>query len=152
MNYWVIALPFLLYLASFGMYWGSPKANRTLSANATDTAMGIAFIYQIAGPNFLTIDCSTPYYSISASLNVLLTLMILARLVRHSGNVRKAIGASTRIGGLCKTAATLLVESFALYAVSYILFIGPWGANSGATNIFFPILVEAQVRAVLMFL
>lgn len=114
--------------------------------------MGIAFIYQIAGPNLLAIDCVTPYYSISTSLNVLLMSMIVVRLVRNSRNVRSAIGASARVGGLYKTTVTVLVESGALYAVSYILFIGPWAANSVATNIFFPILVETQVRAVFMFL
>lgn len=131
MNYWVIAFPCLMFLASF--------------------AIGIAFIWEIAqtfslNSNSVTIaDFGTPYYAISISLNVLLTLMIVVRLVLHRKNIRKAMGA--RAAGLYGTAATLLVESCALYAVSYILFIGPWAIGSPVSNIFFPILAETQVIA-----
>ena len=78
--------------------------------------------------------------------------MIVTRLVRNSRNVRNAIGTPSRVGGLYKTTVTVLVESCTLYAVSYILFIGPWAAGSPATNIFYPILAETQVRTVFMFL
>ena len=158
MNYWVIAFPFLMYLGSFGMCWGSSKANRTPSAKATDLAMGIAYIYQVArtfdldATSGTLADFGTPYYAISISLNVLLTLMIVTRLIRHSRNIRIAMGASARVGGLYKTAITMLVESCALYAVSYILFIGPWAIGNPVSNIFFPILAETQVRGVYGFL
>lgn len=120
--------------------------------------MGIAFIYQISRPISLELDSvtvadfGTPYYSISISLNVLLTLLIVTRLVRHSRNVRNALGASARAGGLYKTAVTMLIESCALYAVSYILFIGPWAIGDPVANIFFPILAETQVRTVSTFI
>lgn len=113
--------------------------------------MGIAFIYQIAHTVSINSDSvtianfGTPYYSISISLNVLLTLMIVTRLVMYGKNVRNATGAPAKASGLYKTAVTMLVESCALYAVSYILFIGPWATGSPVSNIFFPILAETQV-------
>ena len=93
-----------------------------------------------------------PYLSISVSLNVLLALMITTRLVMHSGNVRTTAGTPAGVGRLCATVNTILIESSALYAVSLLLFVGSnytrsWNTSHPTAGIFFPILVEAQVRA-----
>lgn len=136
MNYWVIAFPCLMYLAA--------------------VAIGIAFINEVAqissiySDSVTIADFGTPYYAISISLNILLTLMIVARLARHSRNIRKAMGGSGTTRGLYSTAITMLVESCALYAVTYILFIGPWSIGNPVANIFFPILAETQVIAPLL--
>jgi len=45
---------------------------------------------------------------------------------------------------------TILVESCALYAVSFILFLGPWCANSRIANVFIPVVAETQVIAPLL--
>ena len=125
-----------------------------LLANLIDTAMGIAFIYQIARPislvsNAGTIeDFGTPYYSISLALNVILTLMIVGRLIIHGKNVRNAMGSPSGVNGLYKAIVGMLVESCALYAVSYLLFMVPWAAGSPVSNAFFPILAETQVRTI----
>ena len=74
--------------------------------------------------------------------------MIVIRLVLHSRNIRNAIGAPTGTTGLCKAVVTMLVESCALYAVNFLLFIGAWGAQSHVSDIFFPLLAVAQVRAI----
>ena len=85
---------------------------------------------------------SLPYFAISISLNILLTLMIVIRLVLHSRDIRAATGAPSRFIGLYKTVVTMLIECSALYTVTSLLVVGP---NIG--NIFLPILAEAQVRA-----
>lgn len=141
----------------FWYVFGSSTIQQQRSTNAIDTAMGIAFIFQISqtisiNSNSVTIaNFGTPYYSISISLNVLLTLMIVTRLVLYNRNVRNAMGAPVKARGLYNTAVTILIESCALYAVSYILFIGPWAIGSPVSNIFFPILAETQVRAFFTF-
>jgi hypothetical protein len=90
------------------------------------------------------------YFSISLSLNVLLTLMIVTRLILHSRNIRKAMGARDRpVGSYLGTIVTILVESSSLYAISFVLFIGPWRANNSIQYVFFPILAEVQVRTIL---
>lgn len=130
-NHWVIAFPCLMYLASVGI--------------------GIVFLALPVGDNFGTgISFGVPYYSISLSLNVLLTLMIVARLYLHTRRVRSAMGASAVTGGLYAVVVTMLVESCALYAISYLLFIVPWALESPTGNIFFPILAETQVIAPLL--
>lgn len=126
-SYWVIAFPSLMYLASI--------------------ATGIMFIYQQAAQNFdanpLAFDI--PYFAISVALNVLLTLMIVGRLVRHSRNIRDAMGPLVRPIRLYKAIVTIFVESSALYAISYILYIGPWIPAKPSQYIFFPILAQTQV-------
>ena len=91
-------------------------------------------------------DFSIPCVAISISLNVLLTLMIVIRLTLYSRNVRAATGSPAGIDGLYRAVATMLVESSALYTVNSLLLIGLWIANSGAADIFLPIVAETQVR------
>ena len=114
--------------------------------------VGIWFIYQTSLPssilNSLGSKTGIPYFSISISLNILLTLLIVIRLILHSRNIRNAMGAQAGAGGVYKAIVTMLVESSTLYAVSSILFIGPWGANSWVADFFLPILAQCQVRAV----
>ena len=71
--------------------------------------------------------------------------MIVTRILSHQRNT----GSSLRTGGIYKAVINMLIESCALYAVSYILFIGPWASGSSVSNIFFPILAETQVRIAL---
>ena len=127
------------------------------SINVIDTAMGIGFIYQLARPISLASagssiqDFGTPYYSISLSLNVILTITITTRLALHSKNVRTAMGTPGGTGGVYRAIITMLIESCALYAVSYLLFVAPWASQSSVSNAFFPILAETQVRVVSTF-
>ena len=148
MNYWVVAFPALMYLATLGKH-----SNQTVThhINFTGTAMGIALLYYQASKPYSAIwdsanpDFGAPYYSISFSLNALLTLMIVIRLILHSRNVRNAMGTEAGAVGMHKAIITMLVESAALYAVAFLLYIGSWGAQSPAQFIFLPVLTEAQV-------
>ena len=88
-------------------------------------------------------DFGLPYLSISVSLNILLTLMIIIRLVVYSRNIRTAMGV-TGTSGLCKAIATMFIESCALYAVSLVLVPGLPG--SGIVDAFLPVLAHTQVR------
>jgi len=99
------------------------------------------------------------YLAISVSLNILLTLMIVIRLILHGRQIRATIGSAFGISGLYKTVSTMLVESCALFAVSSLVVIGALAAYEDSWNpsifrpgsytvdIFFPILAETQVRA-----
>jgi len=136
-NYWVIGFPFLMYIASF--------------------AMGIVLIYfQITQPTTrrpspLAMRFNYPFFTISPSVNIILTLMIVGRLVVHRRNLQSAMGSSARTtSGLYKAVVTILVESCALYAASFILFLVPWGLQHPITNMFFPIVAQTQVIAPLL--
>ena len=90
------------------------------------------------------------YYSISLSLNLLLTLMITTRLVLHSRNIRNAVGALSGAGDLYAAVVTMLVESSALYTAALLLYFVPNAAGSYVAFIFIAI-GEIQVRAVFTF-
>jgi hypothetical protein len=106
------------------------------------------FIYKNAQPLYLTTatnDFGTPYFAVSISLNVLLTLMIVTRLILHIRNVRNTMGDTHKTGSLYRTIIVMLIESSALYAVIFLLFIGPNAADNALGNTFWPILNETQV-------
>ena len=75
--------------------------------------MGIMLVYQATevtdGVHF-SVWFGLPYFSISLSLNVLLTLMIVIRLMLHARDIRASMG-GTGIGGLYKVIVTMLIES-----------------------------------------
>jgi hypothetical protein len=145
MNYWVTAFPCLMYLATIGTSRVLRKLTVMFSANIAGTVTGIL---DKEGPNWFVSAVEIPYYSISLSLNVLLTLMIIARLALHSRNIRNAIGVSSGPGGLYTAIITMLVESSALNAIGYLLSIIPDALDSDITYIFSPLLGHMQVRSV----
>lgn len=133
-NHRVTAFPCVIYLATI--------------------ATGIYFIYQNSQPPITSEDATRQinsgisYISISVSLNIILTLMISIRLILHSRNIRGALGASAGpTNGLYTAIIATLVESSAPYAVALILYLGPWAANSPATNIFTAVIGDIQVIA-----
>ena len=119
--------------------------------HVVDTVTGIMLVHRSLQPNSgvwdpVAIYFGLSYLSISLSLNVLLTLMIVIRLVLHSRNIRAAIGAPSGLTGLYKAVVTMLIESSAIYAVSSLLYLGFWGSRSYVAEVFSAILTETQVR------
>ena len=119
--------------------------------------MRITFIYQFSRPIGIPWDSFTihqsgiPLFSISIALNVLLTLMIVARIVLVNRDIRNIMNAPVKLGGLYKAIVTSLVESCALYSVTCILWIASWNAGSPLSGVFYPVLVQIQVRVTLPF-
>jgi len=135
-----------------------------LRTNPIDIGMGIVTLYfqssVDSGASALGFSkFGVAYLSISVSLNVLLTLMIVIRLILHGRNVRTATGSLTGTSRLYKTISTMFIESCALFTVASMLVIGalvvyiysvtPYVYFIGRVivEIFFPILAEIQVRA-----
>ena len=140
-----------------GLFWYvlEPTTNwiRHL-ANVTNTATGIMFVYQLSRPDSIAVvnnalvHYGAPYFSITFSLNVLLTLMIVTRLILHRKKIRISMGATAGVAKLYKAAVTMLVESCALYVVTFLLFVGAWASGSILQYFFLQIFAQTQVRAV----
>lgn len=116
--------------------------------------MGTVYIYRgLVMPEDQAgrIDFGVPSYAISFSLSVLLTFMIVARLVLHNRRIQDTMGSQVRPGGLYKASITILVESYALFTVSHLLFLAPWAAGHRIANVFLQIFVQMQVRSVFVF-
>ena len=154
MNHWVMALPYLMYLASVGTCSSSPPAGGDMLTNTTDVALGIANIYYSSGIRFYTVTAlnfNTSYNSICLSLNILLTLMIVLRLVVHIRNIRNATEASDGSSGLHTAAATvamMLIESYALYAGVLLAYTIPFALASWVVALFSGLIGTVQVRVV----
>lgn len=133
MSHWVIILPCLMYLATF--------------------VMGILFMYYTFRPNrnFYSntpiVAIGTSYYSISFSLSIILTLMIIVRLIQYSRNFQSAVGSRAGVGGVYKAVVTALIESYAIYVINFIVFMGTWGTNSSFQLVFSSLLGYTQVIA-----
>lgn len=131
MNYRVITLPCLLYAAA--------------------VVIGIMHIYYnslpavYVPPTAATIN--TAYYSISLSLNILLMLMIITRLVLHRRNLQHAVGTSDGTTKLYTTIIIMLVESYALYAITFLLYIIFWALEASAYTVVSELLDGTQVIA-----
>ena len=147
MNYWVIAFPCLMYLASIGTrVLCKPLA--AYQADTTEIATGVLPISLYFVANYeLVIPFSTAYNWISFSLNFLLTLMIVVRLLLHNRNIRNAIGATSGLGGLYTAVVTMLVESCALYSIAYLIYTVSEVVGSNA-GLLFSAIAEIQVRSV----
>ena len=134
-----------------------------LWANAINVGMGIVVLYcqHLGYTDYFPVipRFGIPYLLISVSLNVLLTLMIVIRLILHGGNTRTATGSAAGISGLCKAVSTMLIESCALFAVSSLAVVvalvrARYYKNQDNSSpglyvleVLFPILAETQVRA-----
>ena len=84
--------------------------------------------------------------SVSVSLDVLLTLMIITRLILVTRDVRKSMNTPFKFSGMYKGVITILCESSALYVISFLLWIGAWAIKSPSEYFFFPNLAQTQVR------
>lgn len=114
--------------------------------------MGIATDYELAQPNSVAQNSvaifhfGVAYFSITLSLNVVLTLMIATRLFIHNRKIQNIPETSVLTSRTHMTVATMLIESCALYAVTLLLYIVPWGdSGSYVEYIFLPLLADVQV-------
>lgn len=127
-NPWIMVFPFLIYLTSL--------------------ATGVIAVAQIIRPDIIlhpAILFDLIYLPISLSLTILLTLMIITRLILHSRKLQRATGSWANASGPYKAIVTMFVESYALYAVTFIVALGlEWVGNS-FQYVFIPILAGTQV-------
>ena len=148
-----MVLPCLLYTASVGKPAISFQLMVILSANLVDTVVGIMNVYYYSVTGFyvpLTLArIATAYFAISFSLNVLLTLMVIARLVQHRRNIQHAMGTSEATG-LYTTIIIMLVESYALYAIVLLLYIIYYVPGALLVTVFSQLLVGIQVCATVL--
>ena len=153
MNYWVMAFPCLLYSASVGTSNPPPPRGLTvmLVANFAGTVTGIMHTYYSSVPALdvptRVTKLVTAYYSICFSLNILLTLMIITRLILHRRNIQRAIGTSDGSTRLYTTIIIMLVESYALYAIALLSYTVSFTLEASVYTIFSGFLGEIQVRA-----
>ena len=144
-----MALPFLIYLASLGTQLRRPRADGSIFLTyATDIATGSLAIAQIIRPNIdigSTVLFDPIFLSISLALTILLTLMIIVRLVLHGRSLRQATGSFAGASRPYNAIVTMFVESYSLYAVTFIVSLGLAYAGNPLQFTFSAILAVIQV-------
>jgi hypothetical protein len=149
MKRWIIIFPLALYLASICEYASTKTPISAPQFLSLSRRRASSLSSLLPSPtqvwNGSTVDFGLPYFTISVSLNVPLTVMISIRLILHSRNIRGGMGARTGVSSLYRTIVTMLIESSALYAITSLLFIGPYVAHNYASDIFLPVLAQVQV-------
>lgn len=135
-SYRVIAFPYLMYIASLvtGIMFMDKSSLQGLIATEAPAA----------------VQFEAPFFTISFALNILVTLMIVARLLTHRMKMQKAMGATACAGGWCIASITIIIESYALCAIAVILFLSAWGARSFLQFIFLQVIAQTQVIAPLL--
>ena len=95
-----------------------------------------------------TVNFGIPYWSISASLNILVTLLIVLRLLYVRRRLSKALSSSHTRTYI--SIATMLVESAALYSTTALIFIITYARNSAVQNLVLPVLGQVQAISPLL--
>ena len=122
--------------------------------NFTGTGVGIASIYLnslLSTTSAILEHTVSSYYVICLALNILLTLMIVAKLILHRRNLQHAIGTSNAITGVYTTIVVMLVEFYALYAIALLFVVVTWALQSVGLNVAGKILSYVQVCTVFHF-
>lgn len=125
-----------------------------LLAEVTGIATCIMSIIQLIHPDGVlhsTIKFPLVSYPATLSLTILLTLMIIIRLTLHGRNIQRVLGSGSNGSGLYKTIVTALIESYALYALTFIVWLALSSANNPTSLVFAPILLESQVCTISRF-
>lgn len=130
---WVAAIPFLLFLAS--------------------TAMSVLMLYEISLPQSnpwlqTAANYGILFWSLSSALNVLASLLIVARIHAYRSELQGALGPEH--ARPYTSASAMFLESAATYAIASIIFIGTYATNNWFQNIVVPVLGQITCIAPLL--
>ncbi|KAF7362401.1 hypothetical protein MVEN_00587300 [Mycena venus] len=129
----VIVFPIILVLASFvmGTLWTLQSSQPTLS------------MYSVQ-----PLAYGTSYYAISLSLNIILTLLIIGRLLLYRRSLLKDLPVA--YGAHYISLITIVVESAALYTVFAILFLITYALNNPTNQVWLAVGSASQQIANLL--
>ncbi|PCH37191.1 hypothetical protein WOLCODRAFT_140757 [Wolfiporia cocos MD-104 SS10] len=126
----LLVIPVLIYLAS--------------------VAMSILFMIQVAQPDSSlwaqgTINFGLPYWSLSMSLNIILMLMIVSRLLYLRHQIAATLGGEH--GRAYTSIAAMIVECALPYSLVSFIFIVLYGLQNTGMNLFIPLLAQVECIA-----
>lgn len=112
--------------------------------------MGILLLFQSAQPGTTlfgktAVNFGVPYFALSSSLNVVITILISSRLLFFRRSVQQTLGRDIANATPYLSIAALVIESSMLYAVISIVFVIPYGLHSHVADILLPCISQAPV-------
>lgn len=129
-NYYVIILPILMIIASTVM-----AVLQTIAASQPQSALW----------NERAVKFGLPYFSLSMTLNMLVTVIIIVRLLLARRQIQQVMG--SQHGKEYTGVAAMLVESAAPPALVSIVLIALYARNITAQVLFYPLLPQVQAIA-----
>ena len=93
-----------------------------------------------------TIEIAVSYYAISICINIILTVLICARLLRASKQISSILG--EEVATAYTSSAAILVESAAFYSASGIMFLIPYAMQLQVGILFGQIWTKMSVSLV----
>jgi len=132
-NLYIAALPILTLIGSF--------------------TVSVLLLFQLTQPGAslwtrVAISFGIPYWSISVSLNVIVTLLIVGRLLYMRRVTRQALTAEH--ASTYTSIMAILIESAALYSTFGLIFIVSYARNSMVQNVLLPTLGHIQAVSPLL--
>ncbi|KAJ7724801.1 hypothetical protein B0H16DRAFT_1585624 [Mycena metata] len=127
-NYWISFFPTLIYLGAVG---SSIALMRAIMSSTDLTFWGVK-----------SVQFSIAYWSLSISLNVILTLAIACRIWLVRRRTRQSLG--FQHSGQYVSVSAMLVESAALYSTWGLVFLICYARNTPLQNILLPPLGQVQ--------
>ncbi|KAJ7219750.1 hypothetical protein C8J57DRAFT_1095158 [Mycena rebaudengoi] len=136
-SYVVLAIPGLMYLSTM--------------------VMGILWLKQVAAPaaspwDALGVNWTIPYFIMSLALNLLVTILIVARLLVCRAKINKVLG--KKHGAQYTSLAAMIVESASIYSTFSLLFLVPFAINTptslALSQLFLQALSPVQVVSTLL--
>jgi len=127
-NYWLSAFPGLMYLGAVASSIGLMRA---IMSSTDLTFWGVK-----------SVQFSIAYWSLSISLNIILTLAIACRIWLVRRRTRQSLG--FQHSGQYVSVSAMLVESAALYATWGLVFLICYARNTPMQNILLPPLGQVQ--------
>jgi len=114
------------------------------------TSMAILFVISSASPSGfinskITASFALPYFVLSLSLNIILTMMIVFRMYAHKLRGRAIFG--TDYGRHYTSISAMFVESAALYAICSILMLVTYGLNNPIYQIWLGLCPAVQMAS-----
>ncbi|KAF5316369.1 hypothetical protein D9619_006873 [Psilocybe cf. subviscida] len=94
-----------------------------------------------------TINLGLPYFTITTVCNITITVCIATPLLLHRRRLLRAFGKRNEYTKPYTSAASILIESSALYAAVATIFIGFYARNNPASHLFLAVLSQVQVIA-----
>ncbi|KZT08005.1 uncharacterized protein LAESUDRAFT_677219 [Laetiporus sulphureus 93-53] len=110
-------------------------------------ALGIVFLVQTSSSSpFSEVNFTLAYFAMTLSLNVIVTLFIVARLLVLRRRMAAIFGPDSHYTNL----ASILVESATLFSAFFILFLVPFALNNALSQVFLQTLGQVQTVSSLL--
>ncbi|KAK0186806.1 hypothetical protein F5146DRAFT_1143193 [Armillaria mellea] len=111
------------------------------------TVLGMFVIVRLADPGASlwaseVVDISVPYWSLSISFNLLITLMITSRILLMRKKIQASLG--RQYGSTYTGVAAMMIECAIPYALVSFIFIILYGLKNTASNLFVPLMTMIE--------